>query len=148
VSSYKAAINYETPSARVEMVRKQTLEPPRVRPAPVEQRPIQVVSTTYAWNLAPAAGAAPGAELVPQAQPAAVEERTMEIWVTPQGFVKAARANNAASEPANSGSTVTVTVGKSKYVGTINSQNQVEKVQTWIDTPVMGDTLVETVYSD
>src|SRR5437868_3456258 len=73
VSSYKAAINYETPSARVEIVRKQTLEPPRVRPAPVEQRPIQLVSATYAWNLAAPAGAAPGAGPVPQAQPAAVE---------------------------------------------------------------------------
>ena len=34
VSSFKAAINYEMPSARIEMVRKQTLEPPRMRPAP------------------------------------------------------------------------------------------------------------------
>jgi hypothetical protein len=33
-------------------------------------------------------------------------------------------------------------------IGTINAQNHVEKVQTWIDTPVMGDTLVETIYSD
>ena len=72
----------------------------------------------------------------------------MEIWVTPQGFLKAARAYNATSEPANGGSTVTFTVGgKNKYVGTINPQNQVEKVQTWLDTPVLGDTLVETAYS-
>src|SRR5688572_28663546 len=34
VSSFRATINYETPSARVEMVRRQTLEPPRVRPTP------------------------------------------------------------------------------------------------------------------
>src|SRR5688572_20750490 len=95
VSSFKAAINYETPSARVEMVRKQTLEPPRVRPVPVEARPVQVVSGTNAWNLAPPPGAAAGAAPVANAQPAAVEERTMEIWVTPQGFLKAARANNA-----------------------------------------------------
>src|SRR5678816_1705252 len=60
VSSFKAAINYEIPSARIEMVRKQTLEPPRVRPAPAEARPVQVVSGTYAWNLAVPAGAAPG----------------------------------------------------------------------------------------
>ena len=148
VSSYKAVINYDTPSARVEMVRKQTLEPPRVRPVPVEQRPVQVVSGTYAWNLAPPAGAAPGTAPTAQAQPAAVEERTMEIWVTPQGFLKAARANNATSEPANGGSTVSFTAAGKKYVGTINAQNQVEKVQTWIDTPVLGDTPVEIAYSD
>ena len=149
VSSFKAAINYTTPAAQVEMVRKQTLEPPRVRPAPVEQRPVQVVSGTFAWNLAAPAGAAAGTPPAAQAQPAAVAERTMEIWATPHGFLKAARVNNATSEAANGGSTVSFTVGgKDKYVGTINAQNQVEKVQTWIDNPVLGDTLVETTYSD
>ena len=149
VSSFKAAVNYATPAAQVEMVRKQTLEPPRVRPAPVEQRPVQVVSGTFAWNLAAPAGAAAGTPPAAQAQPAAVAERTMEIWATPHGFLKAARANSATSEPANGGSTVSFTVGgKDKYVGTINAQNQVEKVQTWIDNPVLGDTLVETTYSD
>jgi glyoxylase-like metal-dependent hydrolase (beta-lactamase superfamily II) len=148
VSSFKAAINYEMPSARIEMVRKQTLEPPRVRPAPAEARPIQLVNGMYAWNLAAPAGAAPGAAPVANAQPAAVEERTMEIWVTPHGFLKAARANAATSEAAAGGSTVSFTAGGKKYVGTINAQNQVEKVQTWMDTPVLGDTLVETVYAD
>ena len=130
------------------MVRKQMLEPPRVRPAPVEQRPIQFVSGASAWNLAVPAGAAPGSAPVPQPQPAAVEERMMEIWATPQGFLKAARANSATSEPANGGSTVTFVVAGKKYVGTINAQNHVEKVQTWIDTPVLGDTLVETTFSN
>lgn len=148
VSRFNAVISYETPSARVEMVRKQTLEPPRVRPAPVEQRPIQFVSGASAWNLAVPAGAAPGTAPVPQPQPAAVEERTMEIWVTPQGFLKAARANHAASEPANGGSIVTFAVAGKKYVGTINAQSQLVKVQTWLDTPVLGDTLVETTYSN
>jgi glyoxylase-like metal-dependent hydrolase (beta-lactamase superfamily II) len=32
--------------------------------------------------------------------------------------------------------------------GTINAQNQVERVQTWIDQPIVGDMLVETVYRD
>ena len=117
VSSFKAAIDYEMQGARIEMVRKQTLEPPRVRPAPAEARPIQVVSGTYAWNLAPPAGAAPGAAPVANAQPAAVEERTMEIWVTPHGFLKAARANNATSEASTGGATVSFTAGGKKYVG-------------------------------
>src|SRR6185503_7976640 len=54
----------------------------------------------------------------------------------------------ATSEAASGGSTVTFAVAGKKYVGTINGQNQVEKVQTWLDTPVLGDTLVETMYSD
>ena len=44
VSSFTAAINYDTPSARVEMIRKQTVEPGRLRPAPVEQQPMQLIS--------------------------------------------------------------------------------------------------------
>ena len=72
----------------------------------------------------------------------------MEIWVTPHGFLKAARANNATSESASGASTVTFTANGRKYVGSINPQNQVEKVQSWLDTPVLGDTLVETTYSD
>lgn len=148
VSSFKAAINYEAPGARIEMVRKQMLEPPRVRPAPLEQRTTQLVSGASAWNVAPPPDAAAGSAPAPQPQPASVDERLMEIWSTPQGFLRAARANNATSEPANGGSTVTFSTGGRKYVGTINPQSHVEKVQTWISTPVLGDTLVETAFAD
>jgi len=146
VSAYRATLDFTTPGARVEMTRRQTVEPGRERPAPVEQRPVQLVSGGFAWNLTPgAAGAAPTA----QATPAAVEERVMEIWSTPHGFVKAALANNATVAPAGGGSEVTFTVGgKYRYVGTINAQNQVERVRTWIDNTVLGDTPVETVFTD
>jgi glyoxylase-like metal-dependent hydrolase (beta-lactamase superfamily II) len=144
VSAYTASINYDAPAARIQMTRKQVVEPGRLRPAPVEQKPDQYVNGSSAWNMAPAPGGAPAA----QPQPAAVEERTMEIWSTPQGFVKAAMANNATSQATGNGSEVTFTAGKNKYVGTINAQNQVEKVQTWINNPVLGDTLVETTFSD
>ena len=146
VSSYTATINYATPAARVQMTRKQTIEPGRVRPAPVEQRPDQYVSGTTAWNLAP--GAAPNAAPVAQPQPAAVEERVMEIWTTPHGFLKAALVNNATSTPSEGGSEVTFSSGKNKYVGIINAQNEVTRVQTWIDNPVLGDTEVVFTYSD
>ncbi len=141
VSAYKATVNYATPAAHVQMTRMQTIEPGRVRPAPVEQKPDQYVSGTTAWNLA-------GTPPAPQPQPAAVEERVMEIWTTPHGFLKAAAANMATSQPANGGSEVSFTVGKNRYMGTINAQNQVTRVQTWIDNPVLGDTPVEFAYSD
>src|SRR5262245_23776460 len=148
VSNYTASINYATPAARVQMTRKQTVEPGRVRP-PAEARPDQYVSGTTAWNLAaPAAPAPPNTAPVAQPQPAAVEERVMEIWTTPHGFLKAAAANNETSTAAEGGSEVTFTVGKNKYVGTINAQNEVTRVQTWIDNPVLGDTEVLFTYSD
>jgi glyoxylase-like metal-dependent hydrolase (beta-lactamase superfamily II) len=147
VSRFEASINYATPSARVEMTRRQTVDPSRERPAPVEQRPTQVVSGTRAWNLA-APGGQPGAAPVPQPQPAAVEERVMEIWTTPHGFLKAALANNATAEPAGEGSEVSFTLDGHRYVGTINAQSQLERVQSWIDNPVLGDTPVEIAYSE
>ena len=148
VSVFNAAINFDTTSARVRMTRKQTVEAGRQRPVPVEQRPEQLVSGTHAWNLAAPAGSQPGAAPTAQPAPAAVEERTMEIWSTPQGFVKGALANNATSQPSGGGSEVTFTAGGHRYVGTINAHNQVERVRTWIDNTVLGDTLVETVYSE
>lgn len=149
VSSFTAQVNYAASSARVEMTRRQTIEPGRQRPAPVDQRVTQLVSGTSAWNMpAPPAGGQAGAPVEPQPQPAAVEERAMEIWVTPHGFVKAALANNATSVAANGGSEVSFSVDGHRYVGTINAQSQVERVQTWIDNPVLGDTLVELAYSD
>ena len=41
VTAFTASINYEGPAARVQMTRKQTVDPARVRPAPVEQKPDQ-----------------------------------------------------------------------------------------------------------
>src|SRR4029453_994585 len=149
VSRFTATVGYDAPAARVEMDRIQVVEPARARPAPVQQRPIQLVNGTYAGNLVPPAGAAPGSAPVPQPQPAAVDERIMEIWTTPHGFVKAAAANNATAQAMNGGSEVAFTVGgKYRYVGRINAQSQVERVQTWIDNPVLGDTPVEIAYSD
>jgi glyoxylase-like metal-dependent hydrolase (beta-lactamase superfamily II) len=148
VSAYTAAINYEAPAARIQMTRKQTIDPARVRPAPAEQRADQYVNGTFAWNMVPPAGAPAGASPAAAAQPAAVEERMMEVWSTPQGFLRAAKANNATSTAANGGSEVTFTAGKNKYVGTIDAQNHVSRVQTWIDNPVLGDTPVETTFSD
>ncbi|HJZ77653.1 MAG TPA: MBL fold metallo-hydrolase [Vicinamibacterales bacterium] len=149
VTAFTATVNYDTPAARVEMERIQVVEPDRARPAPVQQKPIQILSGAYAWNMAVPAGAAPDATPAPQPQPAAVEERTMEIWTTPHGFLKAAAANNATSEPASGGgSDISFTMaGNHRFAGHINAQNQVERVQTWIDNPVLGDTPVEITYS-
>jgi hypothetical protein len=72
----------------------------------------------------------------------------LALWATPQGFVKAAMANNATTRQVRGGTEVSFTVGgKYKMVGTINGQGQVEKVQTWVDQSIVGDMLIETTYS-
>ncbi|MEQ1530868.1 MAG: MBL fold metallo-hydrolase [Methylococcales bacterium] len=145
VKNYSADINYDKASAKVQIVRSQVVEPGRLRPAPVEQRVEQYLNGTLAWNVNSAANASP----TPSAQPAAVEERAAEIWSTPQGFLKAALANQATSTESADGTEVAFTVaGKYRYVGTLNDQHQLTRVQTWIDNPVLGDTLLETQYSD
>src|SRR5919108_445040 len=95
VKNYTAQINYDTGSARVELLREVTTPTmPRGGGAPLygEQRQIQFVSGNYAWNLA---AAAPGAAAPqPAPNPDAQLERMLALWATPQGFVKAAQANN------------------------------------------------------
>ena len=57
--------------------------------------------------------------------------------------------NNATTKNVRGGTEVSFTVaGKYKMTGLLNAQNQVERVQTWIDQPIVGDMLVETVYRD
>jgi hypothetical protein len=62
--------------------------------------------------------------------------------------VKAALANNATSKPAKGGVEVSFNAAdKHLWVGFINAKDQFEKVSTWIDNPILGDTLVETKFS-
>ena len=99
---------------------------------------------------APAQAAAPAAPAGPPPAPAPgnVAERMAFIWSTPQGFVKAALAANATQKAVAGGTEVSFTSAGHKMVGIINAKNEVEKVQAWIDQSIVGDMLVETVYSD
>src|SRR5688572_2781717 len=83
----------------------------------------------------------------------------LEIWTTPWGFLKGAAANNATSRTQNvNGRRFHVVTwnapvkspGGAPYrvVGYINAlTNYVDRVETWLENPVFGDLLVETVYS-
>ena len=145
VKNYTTDINYTSASARVQISRLQVIEPGRNRPAPAEQKIDQYISGATAWNQATAANANPA--VTPQ--PTAVEERAAEIWASPQGFLKAALANNATSESTAGGTEVKFSVGgKYSYSGTINAKNQLVRVKTCIDNPVLGDTVIETNFSD
>lgn len=143
VQKYVADIDYAKGAARVQITRLQSDDPQRRRPAPTTQWLDQYVNGKLAWNLPPVSQ--------PQTatpQMAAVEERQAEILATPQGFIKAALANQASSKPLKNGVEIRFTVdGKYQYVGTLNAGNEVEKVSTWIDNPVLGDTLVETEFT-
>ena len=209
IKSYEAVIDYAAPAMRVDMTREQGPVPPRGggQPFTGEQRQIQAVNGSTAWNIAiggpPAAapagrGAGPGGNAngtltldqileitgvpkaqaggrgrggapaeegggrgrgaapqlppdaqPPQAAPASVTERVLQIWATPHGFLKAAAANSAKVTKVADGLDVAFTVsGKYKMTGHVNASNEVDRVSTWIDNPVLGDMLVETTYSN
>ena len=149
VKSYTRIINYVTASSQEEMVRTQFENPPHgggAQPIIGEQRQILAVggSSTYAWN-----GAGPSA--TPNA--AAAEERALQIWLTPHGFIKAALSGAPALSVQRSGGRTVQSVlcrvaGKFRLRGVINEQNLVERVETHLPNPVLGDMLIATIYSD
>jgi glyoxylase-like metal-dependent hydrolase (beta-lactamase superfamily II) len=163
VKSYKVLINYETGSMQQELVREMGATMPRGGGVPFtgELRQITAVNEDYAWNVpvsaTPSSGAPPATCCsLPEAgstSPAgpAPDSRVLcrlMLWSMPQGFVKAAMANNATVTRMKDGAEVSFTIdGKYKMIGIINAQDQVERVRTWISQSIVGDMLVETQYS-
>ena len=145
ITSYTRTIDYPTRSSKEELTRTQEDPPARGGEAPFagEQKQVNLVSGQYAWNQ-------PGN--TPQPAIAAADERQLQIWLTPYGFLKAAADNNATAKSGKEGGKkVTVLmfmIGKNKITGDIDDQNLVTRVETWIPNPVLGDMPVETTYSD
>jgi glyoxylase-like metal-dependent hydrolase (beta-lactamase superfamily II) len=150
VKSFTAVIDYDAGSMRQDILREMGTVMPRGGGAPFtgEQRVVQVNSGVFAWNVTPAPQAPGGPAPVATPAPEAAVERMLQLWATPQGFVRAAMANQATTRQVKGGTSVSFIVGgKYKMEGLINAQNQVERVRTWINHPVVGDMPVETVYS-
>src|SRR5882672_7174616 len=132
--SYTRTIDFETPASRVDRVRLQGENPPRGgggQPLVGEQSQSQttVVSPNTPWA------------------------QEVEIWITPHGFLRAAaRKDASAAIRSVNGKNYTVVTftgtNHAKVNGYINDRNEVERVETWIDTPVLGDTHLEATYSD
>lgn len=132
--TYTRQVDFRVPASKVDRIRMQGENPPRgggQQPVRGEQPQNQtiVVNANTPWA------------------------QQLEIWMLPHGFVRAAAARNATAK--------TQTVGGKKYTvvsftgannaavnGYINDQNLVDRVETWIDNPVLGDMLFEAVYSD
>ena len=131
--TYKRVMNFETPAFRMDRVRMQGENPPHgggQQPIYGEQNQNQtvVVGVNTPWV------------------------QQLEIWMMPQGFLQAAATNNATMASKTIAgkkySVVTFTgQNKAKVNGYINDQNMVERVETWIDNPVLGDMLFDSAYS-
>jgi glyoxylase-like metal-dependent hydrolase (beta-lactamase superfamily II) len=83
----------------------------------------------------------------------------LQIWVTPWGFLKGAAANHATMRVRKTGDVKYKVVTWSppqkapsgqpyKVVGYINGDNLIDRVETWVEHPVLGDLHVEMFYSN
>jgi glyoxylase-like metal-dependent hydrolase (beta-lactamase superfamily II) len=171
IKRYIALINYETSSMRLELLREMDKMMPPGGGVPFTEmlHQIQVVSGNYAWNAPvpealvggsagpatpctlPEAGgtgwSGPGGSPNPVPAPESQIECMLLIWSTPQGFVKAAMSHNATAAKVKNGTEIAFAIdGKYKMKGFVNSQNQVERVQTWVSQSIVGDLLIETEF--
>ena len=151
LTSYTRTIDFETMSSTEEYVRAQgdnsTQGGGRGFPFLTEQRVTSLVSGDYAWTV--------NAQGQPVPQPAAAELRRLEIFLTPWGFLKGAMAPGAnptmvtRNEYGGRATVVSfVAFGQYRVNGTINAENLVQRVQTWVPNPVVGDLYYENVYTN
>jgi glyoxylase-like metal-dependent hydrolase (beta-lactamase superfamily II) len=132
--SYTRVIDFEAPATRMDRVRLQGENPPRgggQQPIVGEQQQNQtvIVNASTPWA------------------------QQVEIWMMPHGFLRAAATKNATVEARTVGgkkyNVLTFTGGNNAKVnGYVNDRNLIERVETLIDHPVLGDMPFEAAYSD
>ena len=144
VKSYTRTINYDTPALRDEIVRTQA--EPNARggggiPLPGDQKQLQAVSGTSAWNQVGDAAPTPAI--------AAVADRLHQLWITPHGAIKAAMKHNATVQTESGKQVISFAVPSELKVKVwINDKNLIERVESWITNPVLGDIQTDTAYTD
>ena len=159
LASYTRMMNWDARTMREEFDRKPGLNPAAWKygvgwtDGPLQQnaRQVFVVSGTQAWHM-------DGASAPPVATtPELAEIYQLDMWLNPHGFLKAARmpgANPKAAwrwelgEMGRDGPTirpervtvVSITVnGKYRVDATINKENLLQRIHTWVADPVLGD---------
>ena len=136
LTSYTRTIDFATMASKEEYVREGSTN-----------QITNLVAGDYAWTL--------DAEGQPVPQPAAAELRQLEILLTPWGFIKGAMAPGAnptmvTRNEYGGRSTVISFIAFEKYRvnGTINPDGLLERTQTWVPNPVVGDMYYENVYTN
>jgi glyoxylase-like metal-dependent hydrolase (beta-lactamase superfamily II) len=109
-----------------------------------EQRSVGMLMGASAWNMVGPA---------PVASPVALDQRIHDLWTSPHGIIKAALKNQAtASSRSVDGQSYTALSftqpGRFMATAFLNAQGLVERVESRVPNPVMGDTEVLTQYSD
>ena len=141
LKKYTMLVNYAGPAMRQELVRIDDEKPPRGGGVGGYN------PTTFQGGIRPA----PGDMVENQNTDGHTDVGAVRMWLTPHGFLKGAAANAATAKTstAHGKKVVTFTAfGKYSVKGIVDAQNLVEHVETLVDVPYTGDTLIEGVYSD
>jgi len=152
VPRYTVDIDFMAPAIRDDRVRTQGTNPPRGGGnQPIEEmRQIWLASGTVAWNQNGQNAGPGGAE---RDQRPALDGRLAQIWLTPQGFIKAAMANNGTVRTETFGTKPRTLISfiaptKARFEATVNDQHLITRIETWLHSPVIGDTLYEAAFFD
>ena len=144
-STYARLVDYEMPALREEAARSRA-EPTGGGAVPLmgmgEQRTTFLLRGADAWNMVGPA---------PVAAPIAVSARIHDLWTTPHGVIKAALRNKQTlAVRSESGKTVVSFTEAGRFTASawINADNLVERIDSRLPHPVLGDTPVETTFSD
>ncbi len=145
ISSYARSIDYEAAALNEDIMRGRA-EPKGGGAVPLtgEARAVTVVSGQFAWNQA-------GPASIPRQ--AALAARLHDLWITPHGVIKAAQKQGAKLAFQKTGGKDLALVrfavpGVLTATAYINDAYLVERVDSRVPDPVMGDTAVVTTYSD
>ncbi len=109
-----------------------------------EQTLTTYVNGNYAWNVAGP---------TPAPAPVALTSRIADLWTTPHGVIKAALKNKATVRWVPQGGKEVTQVsftepGRFTAVVTLDDHYLVQKVDARVPSPVLGDSMVSTTYSD
>ena len=141
IHSQVRTINYESGSMREEITLSRA-EPKGGGGYPLvaQQKNDQFISGAHAWNQT--AGG-------PAAGPRFINDRTHQLWITPHGVLKAAARNNATARRAGGLTAISFTEpGRFRATAYVNADNLIERVESRIPDPVLGETNAVTRYAD
>ena len=145
MTAYSRTIDYDARSSRETYTRRQGDYPALGGGTPLvgEQERTLLTSGDHAWTLR-------GSDAVPQ--PAAADVRQLDIWTSPHGFLRAAAAADDADavDVVLEGRELTIvsfTAMGHRLNGTINEDDLVERVLTWVAHPVLGDMIYDHRYT-
>ena len=143
--SYSRTVDYQSGAMSEDAVRSRA-EPTGGAAIPItgQARAVVYAAGGFAWNTAGP---------LPVPRQAAYEGRMHDIWTTPHGVIKAAQRNNATVKwvPGNGKELAAVSFAEKGILTAtafINDQYLVERVESRMPDPVLGDTAVVTTYSD